>query len=114
VKWLQSVDSMDLAFILMDPRSVIADYAVALRKTELDELAVTKSDELDVYTLVVVPADHSQLRTNLKAPVVINMKQRLGKQTILDGSDYPIQFFLSQGQGDSDKTQEVSSARSDA
>ena len=112
--WLQSVDSGDLAFILMDPRAVVPDYDVDLRPHELAELAVSTKDEIDVYTLVVVPQDKSKVRTNLKAPILISRKHRLGKQTILDRSNYPVQYFLAQAQGAREPSQEVGHARTDA
>lgn len=114
VQWLQSTDSGELAFIVMDPRMVIPNYAVELNHRDLAELAVTNVEELDVYTLVVVPQDHSQVRTNLKAPILISPKHRLGKQVILERDDYPIQFFLAQAQKGGEQSQEVSNARADA
>lgn len=107
VTWLQSVDSGELAFVLMDPRLVVPDYTVRLGKHELAELAVNAVDELDVYTIVVVPADRTKVRTNLKAPILINLKHRLGKQTIQDKSNYPVQFFLAQAQQGAEEPQEV-------
>jgi flagellar assembly factor FliW len=112
--WLQSTDSTDLAFILLDPRSVVSDYQIEVRPSELTELAVSSVDELDVYTLVVVPDDPTQVRTNLKAPILISMKHRLGRQTLLDRSNYPIQFFLAQAQPGNGNPQEASNARSNA
>ncbi len=114
VKWLQSVDAGDLAFILMDPRSVVPDYNIRLRADELTELAVASVDDLEIYTLVVVPKDPKQVRTNLKAPILINPQQRLAKQTILDKSSYPVQFLLAQAVQGAESSQEVSNARSDA
>lgn len=114
LRWLQSTESADLAFILLDPSTVFADYEVQLSSHDLTELAVTSVDELEVYTLVVVPADPTQVRTNLRAPVLINKKQRLGKQVILDRSDYPIQHFLAQGQKGEGRPEEVTNARTDA
>jgi flagellar assembly factor FliW len=96
LKWLQSTDSGDLAFIIIDPRHVVPDYEVKLGNFELTEMAVSQSDELDIYTLVVVPQDPTLTRTNLKAPILINPIQRLAKQTILDKSSYPVQFLLAQ------------------
>ena len=110
--WLQSTDSGDLAFILIDPRSVMPDYQIDLRPPELAELAVTDPSELSVYTLVVVPQNPSQIRTNLRAPVLISLKHRLGKQTILDRSNYPIQFYLSQARANA--ASEGTHARSNA
>jgi len=111
VWWLQSTDSGDLAFLLMNPKDVIPDYRVQLGAHELAELAVTKADELEVYTLVVVPADPNEVRTNLRAPIVVNRKQRLGKQTVLEKQDYPIQYFLAQARAAA--PQETGHARTD-
>ena len=110
VEWLQSTDSGELAFLLMDPRQVIPDYRVPMGQHVLSELAATTEEDVDTYTLLVIPEDKAKVRTNLKAPILINVKQRLGKQVVLERSDYPIQFFLAQAQ----EPQEVSNARSDA
>jgi len=96
VRWLQSTESPEAAFLLMDPRSVYPGYTVELRPEEMVELGAAAVSDLEVYTLLVVPQDHTQVRTNLKAPIVINSRQRLAKQAILDRQDYPIQFFLLQ------------------
>jgi len=114
VKWLQSVESGELAFLVMDPRAVVPDYQVELAAAELAELAAESVDGLEVYTLVVVPQDRSLVRTNLKAPILVNPRQRLAKQTILERSDYPVQYLLARGQQDPDQKQEAVHARSDS
>ena len=108
--WLQSTESGDLAFILMDPAVVVPDYRIEIRPAELSELAVTSIGELDVYTLVVVPEDKRRVRTNLRAPILINAKLRLAKQALLDRSDYPIQFFLAQPHQGQGQAREASNA----
>lgn len=107
VQWLQSTESADLAFLLMDPSQVVADYKVKLGAHELSELAVSAIDELDIYTILVVDQDPAKIRTNLKAPILLNTRQRLGKQTVLEKSDYPIQFFLAQARQGSQTPEEV-------
>jgi flagellar assembly factor FliW len=114
VKWLQSVESGELAFLVMNPRAVVADYRVELCESELAELAAESADCLDVYTLVVVPQDRSLVRTNLKAPILVNPEHRLAKQTILERSDYPVQYLLARGQQDPDQKEEAVHARSDS
>jgi flagellar assembly factor FliW len=98
----------------MDPRTVVPDYGFKLGQHELDELAVESESELEAYTLVVVPSDASKIRTNLKAPVLINRAQRLAKQTILEQSNYPVRFELRQAQAGARQPQEVSHARTDS
>jgi flagellar assembly factor FliW len=112
LKWLQSTDAGELAFILVNPRSVYPDYTVELPSQELAELAVERVSDLEVYTLVVVPPDRTKIRTNLRAPILISPKHRLGKQAILDQASYPIQYFLAQARRDASR--EVAHARSNA
>lgn len=114
VTWLQSTESGELAFLLMNPVDVVPDYKVPVGKHELAELAVSTIAELDIYTILVVSDDVSKVRTNLKAPILINAKQRLGKQTVLERSDYPIQFFLAQARDAATAPEEVRHARTDA
>ena len=113
VTWLQSVDNGQLAFLLMNPQGVIADYRVELRPDDLTELAAKALADLSIYTLLVVPQDQTQIRTNLKAPILINVQQQLGKQIILERSDYPIQYFLGTARRSAEGSQEAAHARSD-
>ena len=113
--WLQSVNSGELAFLLMDPKRAVPEYKVNLTSHDLSELAASSIEELRVCTLVVVPQDRTKIRTNLKAPIILNEAHRLGKQVVMDRSDYPIQFYLAQGQpGQGPSQTEASHARSDA
>jgi len=114
VTWLQSSDAGELAFLLMNPRDVLPDYHVSLSPHELAELAVTDAAALEVYTLLVVPEDRTRIRTNLRAPILINRAQRLGKQAVLERSDYPIQYLLAAARAEPRPTEEVTHARADA
>lgn len=113
LKWLQSLDSPELAFLVLDPRVIVPDYKISLSPPELAELEAASVEELDIYTLLVVPDDPSQVRTNLRAPVLVNPKRRLARQTVLDRGDYPIQFFLAQAK-QGPEAREKSHARADA
>lgn len=114
ISWLQSTDAGDLAFVLMDPRSMMPDYDIGPRKADLIELAADSVDDLDIYTLVVVTQAPRQVRTNLKAPILINPRQRLAKQAILDDNSYPVQFVIDPAQEGAQTPQEASNARSNA
>lgn len=92
--WLQSTEDGAMAFLVLNAPAVIQDYQVTVGAHEREELAATDGAALDVYTLVVVPENRRDARTNLKAPILINPAARLGKQTILERTDYPIRFYL--------------------
>ncbi len=112
--WLQCTERGDLAFLLMDPSGVIPDYDPELRRDELQELEASSPEDVDVYTILVVASDPAQIRTNLKAPVLVNPSRRLARQTILEREDYPLRFYLVQAQNAGDEHKEVENARSDA
>lgn len=109
VSWLQSTENEELAFLMIQPKTVMPDYKVTLQPLELAELAAPDIGSLELFTLLVVPEDKRKVRTNLKAPILINRVRGLGKQTVLEASDYPIQFFLAEA-----KPQEAAHARTDA
>jgi len=94
--WLQSVEKGDLAFLLMNPYDVVPDYAVQLSDHDLAELGAVSREALKVFTLVVVPPNPAEIRTNLRAPILIHPATRLAKQLVMDRSDYPIQYYLVQ------------------
>jgi len=112
--WLQSTEAGELAFLLMNPLDVMPGYKVSLGQHELAELVVSDPTALEIYTLLVVPEDRRKIRTNLRAPVLINRSQRLGKQAVLDRSEYPIQFYLAAARPEAGRREEVSNAGADA
>lgn len=96
--WLQSVEDGALAFLLLEPLQVLPDYQVPFTPQDLHELNASSPQDISIYTLLVVPEDPTKIRTNLRAPIVINPKTRLAKQMVLDRTDYPVQWFLAQPQ----------------
>jgi flagellar assembly factor FliW len=109
--WLQSIEQPDLAFLMVDPRAIYPSYTLSLSESILGALGATKLQDLTVYTLLVVPKDPTQIRTNLRAPLLINRKTQLGRQIVLEGSDYPIQYFLTPPANPSTDATEVANAR---
>jgi flagellar assembly factor FliW len=94
--WLQSCDRPELAFIVMDPLQVMPDYEVRLDASEVEDLRLERAEDARLLTIVVVPDDRSRVRTNLRAPIVYNPKTNLAKQVVLQDSDYPVQYFLTE------------------
>ncbi|MBE3578101.1 MAG: flagellar assembly protein FliW [Limnochordales bacterium] len=84
---LQAVDGSGLAFIVIEPRLFLADYAVP---------AANDLEDAAIYCIVTVPNDPAQMTANLRAPLVIDRTQRRGQQVILEEA-YPIRFPLLQG-----------------
>ena len=103
--WLQSVEDGELAFLLMDPASVLPDYGAGVRGEVRAELGAEDENAIHLYTTVTIPRDGSGVRTNLKAPIAVNPDTRLALQAVLDDPRYPVRFVLP-GQAERNPTQQ--------
>jgi flagellar assembly factor FliW len=89
--WLQSVDRPDVALAVVSPRRFVSGYRVRVSARELEPLKLPATGEAQV--LVIVTKAEGSLALNLKAPVVINVEKRLGRQ-IVAKDDHPVQYLL--------------------
>lgn len=91
--WLQSVTNPDLAFVVTEPWAFCPEYEFELTDEVKDELNLESKKEVLVVNIVVIPEDPQGMTMNLKAPIVINEKERTAKQLILE-EEYPVKYRL--------------------
>ncbi len=89
--WLQSTSRPEIAFAVVSPRRFVPEYQVRVSRGELAPLALQELAEAQVLT--IVGKNERGVTLNLKAPIVINLQRRLGRQVITNG-DQPIQYPL--------------------
>lgn len=92
----QSIQTPALAFVAMDPFSLLPDYTPILQPHELKELGVADSQDLAFYVLCVVKKPVSDSTVNLKCPVAIHPDSRVARQVILDSDAYEMRHPLAQ------------------
>ena len=92
--WLQSVKNPDLSFVILNPFEIFTDYDLVLPETAIDKLKIEKETDVAIYTLLVIPEDMKKMTTNLLGPIVINTKEMLGKQVILDDERYNTKHYI--------------------
>jgi flagellar assembly factor FliW len=83
VVWLQSVDRADVALAVVSPRRFVPKYRMRVARRELEPLQLDQIGRAQV--LVIVGRTERCLTLNLKAPIVINLDRRLGRQVITNG-----------------------------
>ncbi len=93
-KWFQCVDDGSLAFVIINPKLVKPDYVVPLEEEDAKKLQLDSLDDAEVYVLVVIPEDPKKMTVNLRGPLVINRKKRLGKQVVIPDDSYPIRYRI--------------------
>lgn len=81
--WLQSTESVDTAFVLIDPFLFRPDYEMDINDDELAEIGVTSPENALFFTIVTIPQDGSPMTANLQGPIIINREKRLAKQVVL-------------------------------
>jgi len=90
ILWLQSLSNPHLAFPVLEPKVFKPDYIVRLSAAELRELRLNSINDASVFTILTIPSDLTEMTANLKAPVVINTKEKVAKQVVLQENDQPI------------------------
>ena len=90
-KWLQSVDSPGLAFIVIDPLSLDETYRCEIDVDTARCIGTDSPAECALMCIVNIPRDEPIAMTvNLKAPLVVNVENRVGRQVILSSNVYAI------------------------
>lgn len=91
--WLHSVDEQDLAFVVVDGFEFGQHYElnppIGNRDCDLQE-----SDEYAILVIVTVRPDPRETTANLKAPIFVNLRNKLGVQIIYDDTRYSTRFPL--------------------
>ncbi len=90
VEWLQSVDET-ISFAVMDPFIADSDYSFEIPDNVIEELNIKDKNEVLIRTVVIIPEDITKIRTNLQAPIIINLKEKIAIQIMLDDT-YPIRY----------------------
>jgi flagellar assembly factor FliW len=90
ILWLQSLDEPQIAFPVLEPKIFKPDYAARLSAMELRELKLDNINQSAVFSILTIPADVTQMTANLKAPIVINLKERIARQVVLQENEYNI------------------------
>lgn len=92
--WLQSVDDAATGFAVVDPRLLIADYAVDLSDEWVELLDLQEPADASIWVIVTLAMDPADITANLLAPVIINYGAGRGLQLIQHDSDYSLRHPL--------------------
>ena len=90
---MRAVDDDALRLYLVDPQTVLQEYAPTLTDEQTATLELESPD--DALLLVVAHPSDDGVSVNLLAPIVVNRGTGVALQVILDGQDYPLRAPLS-------------------
>jgi flagellar assembly factor FliW len=91
VAWLQSLSDPEVALPLVSPRRFVPDYQVRLARNQLTPLELAALDR--AFVLTILARNRGCVTVNLKAPLIINLDRRIGRQ-VVTSDEQPLQLPL--------------------
>ena len=89
--WLQSLERPEVALGVVSPRRFVPDYQVRVAKREMAPLGLDNPS--DAQVLAIITSVGGTLTLNLKAPLVVHLASRVGRQ-IVARDDHAVQHQL--------------------
>lgn len=84
IMWLQSMDEPDFAMPVIEPNIVVDHYNPIVNDENLTPVGELEPDQMYVLVTLTVPPQIENMSVNLKAPIVINMKNNRAVQIIVE------------------------------
>ena len=91
---LHSIEDEKLGFVVVSPFYVVEDYEFKLSDRIIEELKLEDPEDVLVLNTVTLSSKMEDITTNLQAPIIINIKNKLGEQIIIDNGKYHIKHPL--------------------
>ncbi|MEE8590404.1 MAG: flagellar assembly protein FliW [Spirochaetia bacterium] len=80
--WLQALDLVEVAFVLINPVIFRPDYTLEVPKEELEEIGIDSLEKILNFAIVTIPQNPVEMTANLQGPIIINKETRVGRQSI--------------------------------
>ncbi|HOJ50610.1 MAG TPA: flagellar assembly protein FliW [Spirochaetota bacterium] len=87
---LQSEERPEIAFIIINPYLFKKDYVLNVREEDLKYIKILSEEDaeknLAVFTIVTI--NENSMTANLLGPIIINLKEKIGKQALALNEEY--------------------------
>ena len=93
-KILHSIENSNIGFIVINPFDFFNEYEFTVEDKTLSDLGIEKEEDVMVLNTVTLNSDIKNITTNLKAPIIINIKSLIGEQIIIDKEKYKVKHPL--------------------
>lgn len=87
--WLQSLTRTHIAIPVLNPFLICPAYEFDITDSDIDKLQILDVKDVCILNVLVIPGGNpDEMTINLSAPVIINMKNRQGRQIFLNEKCY--------------------------
>lgn len=88
--YLQSAQNVVPCFLVFDPEHFYPNFAPLLAEEDLGALKAEGPNELIFLVIANVSGPIEEMSINIKSPIALNPKTNIGRQVILQNSDYTV------------------------
>ena len=92
--WFQSLDEGAIAFVVINPFVIKADYEPMIDDNDTKLLEIKNADDVVLLVIVTIRQNPFSVSVNLRAPIVVNARKKIAKQVILEDPAYPVRYYL--------------------
>lgn len=95
-QWLLCIDEgkEEIGFPLLMPFILVPDYFDDLPKDIVEELKKDEDCPLNILNVVTIKGRDGKMTLNLRAPIIIDVEKKEGKQIILPKESIPVDYVL--------------------
>ena len=95
IAMLQSTEDIDVNFVVAYPFAFKKDHAFDLSEQDKEDLNIKEQEDIVTYVVVTLKDTFEASTLNLLAPIIINTKNKLGKQIVLnDNEKFPLRYQI--------------------
>ncbi|WP_434304837.1 flagellar assembly protein FliW [Clostridium botulinum] len=89
-----SIEKDDMGIIVTSTFSIEKDYEIQLEEEQIKNLKLQDEKDTLVLNTVTLSSDMNKITANLRAPIVINIKEKIGEQIIINSDKYKVKHPL--------------------
>ncbi len=97
LKEFNSIEENCIGFIVVSPFEIIEEYEIVLNQDIIENLEVESPNDILIFNIITLGLTLKESTVNMKAPIVINVKNNYGMQVILEEEKYSIRHPLLRG-----------------
>ncbi len=89
-----SIENEDIGIIVTSPFNIEKDYEIQLEEEQITNLKLQDEKDALVLNTVTLDSDIDKITVNLRAPIIINIKEKIGEQIIINSDKYKVKHPL--------------------
>ncbi|ACA56934.1 flagellar assembly protein FliW [Clostridium botulinum] len=89
-----SIENKDIGIIVTSPFNIEKDYEIQLEEEQITNLKIQDEKDALVLNTVTLDSDIDKITVNLRAPIIINIKEKIGEQIIINSDKYKVKHPL--------------------